>query len=426
MRTIHDRGAGPKALMTLTLWLACAAAAAAGGEPLTLQEAQQIALARDAGRTALEGESSAMRELAVAAGQLPDPEARLGAVNVPTDSFALGAEDMTMLEVGLMQRFPAGRSRALSRSRYETGALGLDADASERARGTRLEVERAWRELDYLDQALSLLARQATWAQALVAGAEAAYAAGDGTQTELLDARLMALEIEERRIDAERDRDLASATLARWIGDAASGPRQQAPPAPRGVEPIDTLLARLKLNPVLQSLEHAREGATLEADLARERYKPSFGVDVAYGFRQGAGMTGGSRPDMLTAMLTFDLPLFTRNRQDREAGAARARARAAESRRDDAARDLEARLRSAHARALRLEDVIALYESGVARLADVSVEAALASYRSSEGSLATVVATQRRVLDVRERLARALTDHAIAAAEIAYLAGDPS
>lgn len=422
MPSFFDRGAGQTALTVLLLWFACAAASAAAA-PLTLEEAQRIAADRDAGRAAMESESSAMQDMAVSAGQLPDPEARVGAVNVPTDTFALDAEDMTMLEVGVMQRFPAGRSRELSRSGYENRALGAGADARERGRRVQLEVERSWRDLDYLDRSLALLEGQAKWTESLVAGAEAAYAAGDGAQTELLDARLMALEIEERRIDAERERDMARAELARWIGDAALGERAAAAEAPAGLAPLETLLAHLDRNPMLQSLDHARDVAANEADLAAQRYKPSFGVDVSYGFRQGR-MNGGSRPDMLTAMLTFDVPLFTRNRQDREVSAARSQARAAADRRTDVARELEARLRAEHSRAMRLGSIVELYESQIQRLAGVSVEAALASYRSSDGSLSEVVSTERRVLEVRDRLAKARKDRAVAVAEINYLAGD--
>jgi outer membrane protein TolC len=400
--------------------LACASAAA---EPLTLDAAQRIAVERDAGRAAMESESAAMQDMAVSAGQLPDPEARVGTVNVPTDSFSLDAEDMTMLEVGVMQRFPAGRTRELSRSGYESRALGAEADARDRDRRVRLEVERSWRELDYLGESLALLREQARWVASLVDGAEAAYAAGDGSQAGLLDARLMALEIDEREIDAERERDQARADLSRWIGEAARGERVAAEPAAIGLAPLETLLARLDRHPMLQSLDRARDVASNEANLAAERYKPSFGVDVSYGFRQGR-VNGGPRPDMLTAMLTFDLPLFTRNRQDREASAARSRARAADARRVDIARELEARLRAAHSRALRLGSIVELYESQIQRLADVSVEAALASYRSNDGSLADVVSTERRGLELRERLTRVRKDRALALAEINYLAGD--
>jgi outer membrane protein TolC len=404
------------------LWLA-AASAAAWSEPLAMEDAWRLAAARDAGRESLADQAAAMREMAVSSGALPDPEARLGAVNVPVDSFSLDEEDMTMLEVGIMQRFPAGQTRSLSRARFESRALGMDAEARDRMREARLEVERAWRELDYLEELSGLLDGEDRWLEALVAGEGAAYAAGGGGQLELLDARLMRLEIEERRIELQREREIVQAGLARWIGDAAYGERLPAPPRPRAA-PLASLLSRLDSSPRIEALDRAREAAARDVDLAGERYKPSFGLDVAYGFRQGRGMSGANRPDMLTAMLTFDVPLFTGDRQDREAAAARAEARALDAQRLDALRALEARVRAAHARAARLEDIVGLYQSGIERLADVSVDAALAAYRSSDGSLSDVVATQRRVIDIQDRLARARKEHAIALAEIDYLAGD--
>jgi len=421
MRAIFDRGAGPTALTVLLAWLA--AAPWASSEPLALDDAWRLAAGRDAGRDALEGQAEAMREMAVSSGSLPDPEARIGAVNLPVDSFSLDEEEMTMLEVGIMQRFPAGETRSLSRARFESRALEMEAEADDRAREVRLGVERSWRELDYLAELSALLEREDRWLEALVAGAGAAYAAGEGGQLELLDARLMRLEIEERRIDLQRDREAAEAELARWIGDAAYGQRQPAPP-PAPVAPLASLLEQLDANPRIAALDRARDSAERDVDLAGERYKPSFGLDLAYGFRQGRSMSGTSRPDMLTAMLTFDVPLFTGDRQDREAAAARAQVRAIDSQRLDALRALEARLRAAHARAARLGDIVRLYESEIGRLADVSVEAALAAYRSSAGSLADVVVTQRRVIDVNDRLARARKEHAIALAEIRYLSGD--
>jgi outer membrane protein TolC len=85
---------------------------------------------------------------------------------------------------------------------------------------------------------------------------------------------------------------------------------------------------------------------------------------------------------------------------------------------------MESRLRATHARAVRLDELVQLYDSEIQRLADVSVEAALAAYRSSDGSLADVVSTERRVLDLRDRVARVRMEHALALAEIDYLTGD--
>jgi len=427
MLAFIDRGAGPTApIVAVLVASGSLAVQAAFAGPLTLDDAQRLAVERDAGREALANEADALRHMAVASGQLPDPEARFGAVNLPTDSFALDEEPMTMLEVGVMQRFPAGDSRVLSRSLLEQRAAATDADTADRTRAARLAVARLWFELDYQQTVLELVERERQWVDTLLAGVGAQYAAGEGDQVGLLDARLAALELEERRIEIEREREAAEAELSRWIGPAVFGERVPAGGIAPGLPPLPALMERLDQHPRLSALERERETAETEVALAGERYKPAFGLDLSYGFRQGRSADGSGRPDMLTAMITFDVPLFTRDRQDREASAARARARAADSRRTDALRAMQAQLQAVHARATRLRALIDLYEQRIGGLAAVSVESALSGYRESDGPLADVVAAERRVIDVRERLARLRRDHAQSLAEIAYLTGDLS
>ncbi|MSQ91823.1 MAG: hypothetical protein EXR87_02655 [Gammaproteobacteria bacterium] len=419
MFTSFDPRAGLKALL---IQFCAVAAAAAGASPLTLEQAQDVAVARDVGRGALEAEASAMRDRAVAAGQLPDPEARIGAINVPVDSLALDREDMTMIEIGIMQRFPPGRSRELSRHQLEYHALHGDADVELRRREVRLAVERTWRELDYLDSAMTILSEARDWTRVLIDGAIGAYESGAGSQVELLDARIAALEIDELLIQRNRDRETARAELQRWIG-ADGGPREAAPVPGHGLATLAAFEAKLDTNPMLRGLEHETGAARFETELIKERYKPAFGVDFGYGFRQGRDISGSSRSDMLTAMLTFDVPLFTHDRQDRELSAARSMLRGVDARRDDAKRMLEARLATVHASAASLEQALELYATGMTPLATSGVDAALAAYRAGDGSLAEVIAAQKKRLEVHERQLRLYADLGVALAEIESLVG---
>lgn len=418
MHIDFDPRAGLKALTILGLAFASAAAMA---EPVSLAEAQALAVARDAGGVAFAAEAEATRERAVAAGELPDPEARLGAVNVPADSFEFDREDMTMIEVGVMQRFPPGKSRSLAREQLERHALHFDAEAAARARGVRANVARLWRELDYLEATEALAAASRDRAKLMIEGEAAAYASGEGRQAQLLAARLELLRVEEMLIDRGRMRVTAQAELERWTGPL-TGTRTPAP-EPAEPAPLPALRERLASHPMLEGLEHQAGAAELEASLARERYKPSFGVDLGYGFRQGRDMLGETRPGMLTAMLTFDVPLFTRDRQDRELSAARSMQRGAEARREDAARELDAMLRSAHAQAQSLREARDLYRREMLPVGNAAVEAALASYRSGEGTLAEVVEAQRRLLEIRDKGLRLGAEFASAVAELESLTG---
>jgi hypothetical protein len=84
---------------------------------LTLAEAERLALEQAPALARSQAEVSASRERTVYAGELPDPQLTLGALNVPTDSYRLDQEDMTMLMLGVRQALPPGDTRRLRTQR---------------------------------------------------------------------------------------------------------------------------------------------------------------------------------------------------------------------------------------------------------------------------------------------------------------------
>jgi hypothetical protein len=81
--------------------------------PLTLQEAQRRAIDRSRMLAAQDSAVAASREMAVAAGQLPDPVATHSINNLPIDTsdrFSLTRDFMTMRSVGVMQEFTRAES----------------------------------------------------------------------------------------------------------------------------------------------------------------------------------------------------------------------------------------------------------------------------------------------------------------------------
>jgi len=87
---------------------------------------------------------------------------------------------------------------------------------------------------------------------------------------------------------------------------------------------------------------------------------------MSYGLRSGS-MDGESRPDMLSAMVSVDLPLLRGNRQDREVAAARADARGLHEMHDDHQREMQAMLAEAWAIAARTAELERFYERELVR-----------------------------------------------------------
>jgi outer membrane protein TolC len=402
------------------LWLSLATIPA---HALDLAEAERIAVERDAVLRQLDAESGAMRDRAVAEGQLMDPKLRFGAVNVPVDSFSLDAEDMTMLEVGLSQEFQPGRTRQLTRRRMEQSASAMEAAIGDRRRTVQREVRRTWAELAYLVRAREIVASQVDWVEQMRNSARARYASGQGTQIEVLQAGLDVAMLREQLLDIDRDEAMRRAQLGRWIGqDEAMQAGPFSLPARAELEPLALLEQRLLQHPAQVDFERRIEAAETGIDLAEQRKLPGWMLDVSYGFRDGE-MDGASRPDMLSAMVSVDLPLFRGNRQDREVSAARADARALHEMHEDHQREMQAMLAEAWSVARRTIELERLYESDLVPLAEQSVQAALLAYRSNRAMVDDVILARRTALETWLKHLRLVADRAQAQYDIDYLVG---
>jgi outer membrane protein TolC len=288
----------------------------------------------------------------------------------------------------------------------------------------RREVRRAWTELGYIERARDLLAGQADWVEQMRAAARARYAAGEGKQLDLLQAGLDVAMLREQQLDLERDEAMRRAQLARWIGDepaAAAGPFTL--PARNELEPLAILEERLLRHPAQMDFERRIEAAQTGIDLAKQRYKPGWMLDMSYGLRSGNMIDGESRPDMLSAMVSVDLPLFRANRQDREVAAARAEARGLHEMHDDHKREMRAMLAESWKVAMRTAEIERFYASDLVPLAQQSVQAALLAYRSNRVMVDDVIAARRVALETWLKHLRLVADRAQAQYDVDYLVG---
>jgi outer membrane protein TolC len=146
-------------------------------------------------------------------------------------------------------------------------------------------------------------------------------------------------------------------------------------------------------------------------------------LDLSYGFRSGDMSDGEARPDLATAMVTFDLPLFRGNRQDREVAAARAEARGLHDMHDDHQREMRAMLAEAWSVANRTAELEQYYETDLLPLAGQSVQAALLAYGANRAMIDEVIAARRTALETSLKHLRLVADRAQAQYDVDYLVG---
>ena len=392
------------------------------GGPLTLAEAGARALTDEPGSVALLEGAAAHDQLAIAAAQLPDPQLRFGAANLPLESGGFRTEGMTHAQLGVRQVFPPRAGRSASRDRRLAQGSEMRAEAELRGRMVLRAARDAW--LDAFKQTCSRLLvedSEPLFAN-LVAVARSLYEVGARSQQDLLRAELEVSHLRARLIALEERERTARATLRRWIGAHASRPlaRLRAWPEP---PPLDALRDTLADHPALTAAAATLAASDAGVALARSRFRPNWTLDAAYAYRDGALPDGSPRSDFFTVSATVSVPLFTANRQAPELRAAQARRRGAAANRDELRRQLGAELAREHDRWLALGRRLRLYENVVLAQAAANAQASLAAYRSETGQFTDVMRSYINRLEMRLEHIQVRVDRRRSHAALAYLSG---
>jgi len=125
---------------------------------------------------------------------------------------------------------------------------------------------------------------------------------------------------------------------------------------------------------------------------------PEWGVSASYGYRADDPM-GKSRADLFSVGVTFDLPLFTENRQDKEVQSAISKTEAVKTEKLLLLRQLLGSYSSAKGRLLRLRDRQNLYKAKLLPQIHDQAEASLTAYTNDDGDFAEVVRSRIAVLN---------------------------
>lgn len=411
-----------RATLLVAALLACAASARAAEAPppLTLAHALEVAVAGDPLAAGYAARRVAALARAESRGALPTPELTLGVENVPTGSFALDAEDMTMVTIGLRQALPAWGMRDAERDAGERMADAETAAAAERAATIRRMVRQRFAMVAAAEELTRVVAAEMPRARAALEAAQAAYGAGTAPQGEVAEARLFLAELLEEQLRARSEREVARAELAELVGaELAGAPLADAEPG--SVAPLAMLRASLAAHPLLAMDEARAVAAEAEAKAARAARRPEWMLDLRYGLRSGTDLAGMPRDDMVSAMLGVTLPFGARSRGVERAAAADARALRAE--RGDRARELAARLESTAARHAALGEIEQLYAASTVPAAELGRDSALREFGAARGGYAMVAQSQRMRLEVERKRIAVTAERRLAAAELLYLDG---
>ena len=396
-----SRKARPARVALLILALALVApsgVASAADAPLTLAEAQRRAVARSTLLPAQDAAATAAREMAVAAGQWPDPVLKIGVDNLPVsgeDAWSFTKDFMTMARIGVMQEILSSSKREVRAQRYEREAARAEVEKSAVAATVARDAALAWIDRYYAERTVALIAQQAAEAGLEIESAELAYRTGRGPQADIFAARGARASLQEKASDAKRRVATATTMLARWVGPGADAPLAGAPEF--GSVPLDRshLADQLARHPQIATLAQAESVAEAEAKVAQADRDPNWSVEVYYQQR------GPGYGNMMSFGVNVPLPWDRANRQDRDVAAKLALADQARAQREDALRTHVAEVQAMLEEWENGRERLSLYAESLLPLARERTEAAVTAYRSGRGALADVLAARRNELDVR-------------------------
>jgi outer membrane protein TolC len=386
--------------------------------PLTLGDALRIAEQRVPAVLASSAAARGAREMAVAAGQLPDPVLRAGVDNLPvdgSDAFSLTRDFMTMRRVGVMQEYVSQARRDARREREARDARRLEAEGEVSLTEARMEVATAWNDRLYARRSERLLAGLADELAMQARVMEAQVGSGKATAADVLAAQALAAQTSDRVLTVQRQQQAATARLTRWLGEDARRPAADDIPLPQDAEVA--ALAAHDVHNIAHLRVLASQLALADADIAvaRENRNPNWSWEVTYAQR------GPAYSNMISVGVSVPLPIDRKDRQDRELAARLAQRDQARELLEDARRRHQAEFEATRVDWVALRDRQRALEASLLPLAHHRVEAQLAAYRSGQQGLAGVLDARRAEVDARLSILDLERDAARLWAQLRYI-----
>lgn len=413
-------------ITAVALLFAAAAAAAQQDADAALRALVAEALEKNPEIRAARAEAEAARQRVSPAGALDDPMLEAGLVNVPTDTWRLNREDMTMRMLGLSQRLPFPGKRALRRELAEHEAENAEHALRETANRVAREVKMAYLDLALAVESARLIRDNIVVLEQFLAIVESRYAVGQGAQADVFKAQAQLARMREELLRMEREQPVMQAELAKLLARDAAAPIAAPLPAPRagGLDPAALREAALARRPQLLALRNKVERSAAAIELARKEYGPDLDLRLQYGRRENMP-DGTRRPDMMSFMVAINLPIWGGEKIDPRIAEARAMRDQAASMYRAQQNEVFAKLRQQVAIAEQNRRSLELYDAAILPQARLAVEAALAAYRVGRVDFLTLLDSQMNLFNFGIGRAAAVVNLAKALAEIELLTGAP-
>ncbi len=390
---------------------------AANNEPLqvlTLKTAVEEAQLNDPWLVSNRHQQDSLESLSVAAGSLPDPKINLGLANLATDSFDFNQEGMTQFKVGVSQMFPRGDSLDIKKKQLEIVSSQYPLQRKNRQAEVAVQVSNIWLDAYKAQESIALIEKDRALFEQLADVAQASYssALGKTRQQDIVRAQLELTRLDDRLAQLKQKYEMSQQQLLEWLSDGRLNDShshlntridlsfsKQIPDIKMIKESMYLSTENISQRELYHSFaEHPavmvfdkRISASNETvKLAKQQYKPEWGVNASYGVREDSP-SGMERSDLFSIGVSFDIPLFTSNRQDKQVQSAISKASSVKTEKWLFIRKLIAAFETKRSQLIRLNQRQHLYQKRLLPQMHDQAQASLTAYTNDDGDFAEVV-----------------------------------
>ena len=365
----------------------------------------------------------ASRHAEVQAGELPDPMASLGFMNLPVNTFKLNQEPMTAIWLNASQSFSISGKYGL---KGEIAKLSTEQKFYEKAQTELSLIEaicHSWYDWAYNIDAITETEETISLSENILKALIERYAAGNIHQSDLILLEVKISQLQAEKLQFEQTAQAIGRRLAVLLG-RDSGNIPQAPAGlSAGFASIDREKADRELienNTMIMQMKRGLEKAKVNTDLAKALWYPDFTVGGGYGFRQDAE-SGMSRPDFFSLSISSSLPIFGDKKQRQKVEESKADLKASEERLRSTELMLDQKLSTLIDEDERLGKQIALYTSEVIPQAEAAYSSVESDYGVGRVDIVRLLTADKMVLDSKLKNSKLIRDRSKVRASISAL-----
>lgn len=360
-----------------------------------------------------------------ASGSLPDPTMSINLLNMPVDSWQFDQEAMTQFKVSVNQTLPRGDTLAINQSKLQLQASQYPYMRLDRRAKLESIVTQYWLDIFQAQQTIELIQLDSELFEQMVEIAKASYSnvVGKTRQQDIIMAQLERIKLQDRLTIEQQNLEVSIAKLTGLIVNNKRPFRSRF--TLLGVtdnKPDIQLLASNVLfnsnytpefiadsiynHPALKVIEVKYLTAKKSIELAEQKYKPKWSLNASYAYREDAPnsinmQNSMPRSDFFSVGVSFDLPLFTDNKQDKEVESRIALTEIVKTEKLLLLRKMISDIDKERQQLKRLKQRQILYKEQLLTQTHQQAETALTAYTNDDGSLASVIHARMAELNAK-------------------------